>query len=377
MIKNNIRLSYMSHGVVLDERLNDIKKIFGGVQDKPLNREEVNLDDFLKNIGATDIVFVKCGSYGHTYKITTGNKYYALKMVYFPKKDNKDYLEDKDRAENVELRILHKLHKLLLNKASNHIMINIKNYVMDINSFKNPKLLGSQVGKKYLKLYQEFLDKINNKKLHDKVSVSITEWAEYGDLSMFFTKFIDDLTVDDLRIIFFQIIFTLGAIQIKYPNFRHNDLKANNILVSKNNYKDGEGIIYKLDDLEFEIPTKFFNTHIWDFDFSCIGDKIKNKKLDSDVLKKKNITNKQNKYYDLHYLFLTIFSSNLFKNVIKKEPSIKEFYNDIVPTKYQLSNSNIKNKYITSNGRLFVDDEFITPYKILKENKFFEKLRLN
>ena len=44
-----------------------------------------------------------------------------------------------------------------------------------------------------------------------------------------FTK----LTVKEWRVMFFQILSVLAIIQTKYPTFRHNDLKANNILIQK------------------------------------------------------------------------------------------------------------------------------------------------
>ena len=43
----------------------------------------------------------------------------------------------------------------------------------------------------------------------------------------------DTLTVKEWRVIFFQILSALSVIQNKYPGFRHNDLKANNILIQK------------------------------------------------------------------------------------------------------------------------------------------------
>ena len=41
------------------------------------------------------------------------------------------------------------------------------------------------------------------------------------------------MTTKEWRILFFQIISVLAVIQKKYPTFRHNDLKANNILLQK------------------------------------------------------------------------------------------------------------------------------------------------
>ena len=41
------------------------------------------------------------------------------------------------------------------------------------------------------------------------------------------------MTTKYWRVIFFQIISVLAVIHKKYPNFRHNDLKANNILLQK------------------------------------------------------------------------------------------------------------------------------------------------
>ena len=54
---------------------------------------------------------------------------------------------------------------------------------------------------------------------------------------------------DFFNYMFFQIISALAVIQKKYPGFRHNDLKANNILIhnievrNKNNkFKDFNNI---------------------------------------------------------------------------------------------------------------------------------------
>ena len=61
----------------------------------------------------------------------------------------------------------------------------------------------------------------------------MSEWANKGDLLDFIRRHYNKLTLIHWKVFLFQIISTLAVIQSKFPSFRHNDLKANNILVHK------------------------------------------------------------------------------------------------------------------------------------------------
>ena len=74
------------------------------------------------------------------------------------------------------------------------------------------------------------------------------------------------------------------VIQTKYPNFRHNDLKANNILVVFNDSTiipkilEDKFNVYILNDQKFYIPQTNFTIKIHDFDFVS-SDKFDNSKV--------------------------------------------------------------------------------------------------
>ena len=62
-------------------------------------------------------------------------------------------------------------------------------------------------------------------------------------------------------------------------------MKANNILIHKIS-KDTEFFRYKIRDKFYKVPNIGFILKIWDFDFSCIKDDIKNHKVNMNWTKK-------------------------------------------------------------------------------------------
>ena len=84
-------------------------------------------------------------------------------------------------------------------------------------------------------------------------------------------------------------MYTLYSIQYYFPNFKHNDLKANNILLKKTEKKYLEFTV--IDDYvqrkekknnreskKFKFETFGYIIKLADLDFSCIKDKINNSK---------------------------------------------------------------------------------------------------
>ena len=56
--------------------------------------------------------------------------------------------------------------------------------------------------------------------------------------------------------------------------------------------------------------------------------------------------------------------------------SVKQFVRDIIPDKYANIKSDTDGKpLVTDRGRILLDEEFMTPKKILLENEFFNKMR--
>lgn len=71
-----------------------------------------------------------------------------------------------------------------------------------------------------------------------------------------------------LRVLLFQIIYTLGAIYKLFPSFRHNDLKDDNVLLHKS---VSQGYTkYTIYGRDYCLPAIGVTAMIADFDFSCI-----------------------------------------------------------------------------------------------------------
>ena len=81
------------------------------------------------------------------------------------------------------------------------------------------------------KKYDQFIKRYKKGEYYDNVSVLISEWANAGDMLDYIKANYKTFTVRHWRSMFFQLISVLAIIQNKYPGFRHNDMKANNILI--------------------------------------------------------------------------------------------------------------------------------------------------
>lgn len=79
---------------------------------------------------------------------------------------------------------------------------------------------------------------------------------------------------EQFRLILFQVAYTLGALYKVYPNFRHNDLKATNVLIGDNPYGHSEytSLEYTYDGMKFIVPNTFgIISMLTDFDLSCVA----------------------------------------------------------------------------------------------------------
>jgi serine/threonine protein kinase len=203
--------------------------------------------------------------------------------------------------------------------------------------------------------------------------VLISEWANGGDLLEYIRKNSSEMTLKEWRVILFQILSALSVIQTKYPGFRHNDLKANNILLQNISSRNKNNKFkYKINNNTYIIPNIGLQIKIWDFDFACIADIVENKKVNAEWTNKININSNKNRYYDIHYFFNTLSRKGFFPELFESEyvhKQVKDFIRRIVPEKYA------KGDNVAERGRLLVDDEYLIPDDIIKNDLFFSKFR--
>ena len=337
-----------------------------------LKKKNLDFSDVMNKIGGK-LVYVKSGSTGHTFRgFNPQNKndpHFAVKIVGYPKRENYGMYDDVRRPENAELNMLKVLSYFVINNQTPHLVLPIGTFNTDINPFLSLSDQGVVNDKKY----SQFINRYKKGELYDKVSILISEWADGGDLLEYIKKNKDEMTVREWRVLFFQILSALSVIQSKYPGFRHNDLKANNILIQKIGSRNRNNKFkYKINNKTYVIPNIGIQVKIWDFDFACIKGIVDNTKVDAKWTDKININSKMNRYYDLHYFFNTLTRKGFFPEFWKSKSvpkAVKEFVRRIIPEKYTVGEN------IAERGRILINDEYTYADKILKEDEFFNVLR--
>lgn len=343
-----------------------------------LKKKILEFKDVISNLGIdSKLEYVKGGSSGNIFhgisKSATGEQLeYAVKVVAFPKKTRYGDLYDSRRPENAELMMIKLLSYFIVNKETPHIVLPIGTFDTDIKVFTG--LIDDQYVDEDNEKYKEFVESYKNGEYHNEVSILISEWANRGDLLDFIKKNYKQLEPVHWKVIFFQIISVLAVIQAKFPSFRHNDLKANNVLVHKisrqpaiHKYRIGKNI--------YKVPNIGYQIKLWDFDFACIPGVVDNIKVESKWTQAINVTPVQNRYYDVHYFFNTLIKKGFFHQFMTKDDvptEAKEFVNRIVPKKYQTNE-----EYVHKRGRILVNTEYITPMDILMTDPYFEEFRTN
>jgi serine/threonine protein kinase len=390
------------------------------------------------------LIFVKAGGYGSVFKGITidenGNeKYFALKMVAYEKSpkgkhpvkptgnDEEDEKNDGygsifniSRPENAEIHMLKVLSYFVIKKLTPHIILPILTFNCHIKPFltlhegddenvvvplmepvkDENGIVKDKKGNVVMQpsKYSEFLDDYAKGKFYKKASILITEWCDRCDLGMFLRERHAKINLLQWKSIFFQIIFTLAIIQEKYPEFKHNDLKLNNILIQKNNH--AHHCTYRIGDMFFNVPSIGYTIYLWDFDFACIPNLVDNQKVyRAEEQPTFCISSKQNRYYDIHYFFCSMIFKRFLPNVetgaspqeVKDfiryvlPPSMRPIYkkieetvqikNSVPPqTKKVLKTVVAPESRVSDRCRLIYDDEYLLPINILR-HPFFNDFR--
>ena len=352
-----------------------------------LNKEIHDIRTIINELGG-DLTYVKSGTTGHTFKGEQKDNNnnvlyeYAVKVVAYSIKDKYGDVHDTERPENAELLMIKLLSYFVVTKKTPHIVLPIGTFDTNINTFmkliEQKQLIDKTKTKKNEK-YKEFVERYEKGEFYDEVSILISEWANQGDFNDYVKLNHTKITTLDWKIFFFQIISTLAIIQSKYPAFRHNDLKANNILITRtNNKKTTQRYRIKNGNTQdkYIVPSNGFQLKIWDFDFACIPGIVNNKKvaISNKWSRGINIAPVQNRYYDVHYFFNTFMRKGFFPDIMTSDnidKSVKNFILSIVPYKYQ------SGEYVAKGGRILHNIEYQIPAEILKHNPFFAEFRKN
>lgn len=338
-----------------------------------LNKRKYDFYKVINEIGGK-LRYIKSGTTGHTFKgIITNesgiNINYAVKVVAYPKREKYGDINDIRRPENAELMMIRLLSYFVVKKQTPHIVLPIGTFYTSINPFVN--LIEGNYIDNDNKRYHEFVDKYKKGGYYDTVSILISEWANRGDLLEFIKKNYKEFTTLHWKVFFFQIISVLAVIQSKFPTFRHNDMKANNVLVHKID-KRGTLFSYIVSKKKYYVPNIGYQIKLWDFDFSCIPGIVDNSKVSAEWTNEINVTPVQNRYYDMHYFFNTLIKRGFFPEILEDKDisiEVKDFINRVVPPKYQDGDN------VSKRGRIMNNDEYLLPNNVIMNDPFFEEFR--
>lgn len=366
-----------------------------------LHKRVYDFNNIINQIGGR-LYYIKSGTTGHTFKgvieFEDGSEpfSYAVKVVAFPKKTKYNYIYDSQRPENAEIMMIRLLSYFIVNKQTPHIVLPIATFNTSINPFLTLK--DEEVVDEEDERYMEFLENYQEGMFHDEVSILISEWANRGDLLDYIRKNYKKFLPIHWKVFFFQIISTLAVIQSKFPAFRHNDLKANNILIHKIS-RDKPTFTYRILHKNYSVPNIGYSIKLWDFDFACIPGVVDNIKVALDWTKPINVTPTQNRYYDIHYFFNTLVFTGFFPKFMSSEfipKEVKDFVCRVIPQKYRSplcphpdpsSEENVPKhkrnkrkkcgcfKVVHERGRLLVNDEYTTPADLLADDFFAEFIK--
>lgn len=354
------------------------------------NKKTLNFVSALRKFG-DHLIYVKSGTTGHTFKgisIPDSSRpnmvvNVAIKVVAFTKDPAYgDDITDVTRPENAELLMLKVLSYFIIKRHTPHIILPITTFNTKIQTLIELERKGLINSKRF----SNFVEAYHNNEFYDDVSVIIEEWANGGDLLQYLRQNFKNLTIKQWRVIFFQVISTIAVIQSRYPSFRHNDLKANNILLHPIEETGPDTtFINIIENIRFYVPNIGFRCKICDFDFSCIPGIVENRKVDLPWTTKINVKAEEHRYYDIHYFFNTLtreFLQDFFnfdQDGIPYVPEeVTDFVKRVIPAQLRRSD------FISKGARLLLDQNklkklryllYTTPFEILERDPFFAKMR--
>ena len=283
---------------------------------------------------------------------------------------------DLKHANVIELKAYDIFNNLLKKNITQHIPYKIKDFkcsISDLESSLISNVISSYTDLNYYGQIKSNLD------------ILITEFCKYGTALKFLDRNIKKLTDLDLKIFIFQFMSGLVTLQYHIPNFKHNDIHANNILVGSYNIKnqiikDNKYIKYILFGKEFYIPFREFCVKIYDFD-TISSYEFDNLKLEDDTYTEIGIQKVENPVFDYHLGMNTMFDIKDFK---KNHIQSKDFFNRQIPTRFRGDENNyiyysrLTNYFQTfdlTNTNLMPTD-IQTPADVIINDKFFDEFRI-
>ena len=316
-----------------------------------------------------------------------GNEFsYMLKMLAHDK-GNKNITK---KPTYVDILMSQFLAQFVIKSQTPHILLPSCTFNTNIEQFVN--LIDDEYVDKNTRNYKEFVQRYKDKTYENKVSILLSEYPNRWTFHKFINKHSASLKSMHWKVLFFQILSVMAVIQSAHPNFRHNNLKCNTVYVNKLCNKKML-MNYTIQKNKFKVPNIGYHVLISDFDFASISDVIPNEKVKKQWAIDSNITDEQNRYYDIHFFFnslQSIFFPNFLKNPNVPQDA-KDFVRRLIPKNFRNNEISVfnsdydsdydsdeeENKNISEHGRLLAKIEVCTPINVLLHDPYFSEFNVN
>jgi len=232
-----------------------IKKMYEGKQ----------LSELINNIFNTNVAYEGFKESAYVFKRLSDPSTDIIIREYDNNQEN-----NPNNSVNVDKIIAYLLSDLVIHKKTKNIMININNFDVKVKDL------------------ELFLRKYKDIKLDQKRILSVSIREHFYKLATLHEHLDQDLSVDNLKDVIFQVLNALTVIHSVYPSFRHNNLTIDNILVYRMNEKE---VTYKVSDKSYLLNTSC-EVKITNFLKSNMKDYIENNGIDENL-------KEPNKFYDL------------------------------------------------------------------------------
>lgn len=320
------------------------------------------------------------GTYGLTFR-GCYNTVCSLKQGIKLSSVTTRYPDDKHHPTNLEIAIGKEMSSYVQKGYTPNINMILESTRCDLKQLK--KIKGVK-GSEWLAENSELL---KNGEIYPHINIYFMEIGTM-DLKKFIKDRCEQKTIQFTEIleILFQIFHTLSVLQYLIPEYRHNDLKPNNLIVRVNGDNmqrdfNNYSLVnrYQNGSKSFFIPHRGYTVKIIDFDFSN-SRKYKNRKLRN--YKNSNFrylgySPLENPVFDVHFILNFFYGS---KQIMESIPEFKEFIKKVLPkdcigTQNKYVEQNKLTAYYVNKKTNYIPPNLLTPTELIHFTKYFESFQ--
>lgn len=252
-----------------------------------------------------DISFIGSGRYGDVFRLTNGRYAVIMKLSYYRDNTLEDFVKSVKQGNHLYARHVKNKDAIMVSNHFSHMA----NTMM--NTKVSPHFVYVYCNADCKRLAQKMQDLIPQ-----RIKTSTPIQLKYNNVCMM-EQFTYDMTKwirgrarspndNTLRACIFGVLYTLAALQKKYPGFRHNDLSTNNVLIKRLTKPISIGYTFGKD--SFFVQGTPVLAALSDYDFTHVPghQSLRNERVLSGKYK---VTEHPNMTYDTHFFLKSVLKS--------------------------------------------------------------------